>query len=243
MTSITTTRRERARAATVTEIKETALRLMRESGTSTFRFADIAREMEVTAPALYRYFPSRDELLTALVADSWDGLAAELTAAAGTADGQPPIDRLRSVSLAYRNWARAEPERFWLLFGLPVPGYIAPAGGPTDEASERAFQAFFAVTAAAQGDADALGRLRPVPPTLAGELAVEESGIDPQLHQAMLHAWAVVHGIVALELHGQFTCYLSPAAVDELFAGAVDAAAEMVGIAAPAPLPARAPAE
>lgn len=56
-------RRERARAATIGEIKETAVALMRERGTTDVSFADIARSMGMTAPALYRYFEDRDELL------------------------------------------------------------------------------------------------------------------------------------------------------------------------------------
>ena len=74
-------RRERARAATIDEIKETATRLMSEQGTTDLRFSDIAREMGMTAPALYRYFSDRDELLTALIADTYDELGAAVAAA------------------------------------------------------------------------------------------------------------------------------------------------------------------
>ena len=68
------TRRERTRAATIEEIKQTALRLMHDQGTTDLRFSDIAREMGMTAPALYRYFGDRDELLTAMIVDAYDDL-------------------------------------------------------------------------------------------------------------------------------------------------------------------------
>ena len=67
-------RRERARAATIEEIKATALDLMREQHTTDVRFTDIARVMGMTPPALYRYFADRDELLTALITDAYDDL-------------------------------------------------------------------------------------------------------------------------------------------------------------------------
>src|SRR5215510_16201657 len=68
------TRRERVRAATIEEIKATALRLMHDQGSADLRFSDIAREMGMTAPALYRYFSDRDALLSALVADAYNDL-------------------------------------------------------------------------------------------------------------------------------------------------------------------------
>jgi AcrR family transcriptional regulator len=64
------------RAATIEEIKQTALRLMREHRTTDVRFSDIARAMGMTPPALYRYFGDRDELLSALIADAFVDAAA-----------------------------------------------------------------------------------------------------------------------------------------------------------------------
>ncbi len=75
------TRRERARAATIEEIKATALQLMRDQGTTDVRFSDIARAMGMTAPALYRYFADRDELLTAMIVDAYDDLGAKVAEA------------------------------------------------------------------------------------------------------------------------------------------------------------------
>jgi AcrR family transcriptional regulator len=71
-------RRERARAATIEEIKATALDLMREQHTTDVRFTDIARVMGMTPPALYRYFADRDELLTELITDAYDDLGARV---------------------------------------------------------------------------------------------------------------------------------------------------------------------
>src|SRR5215213_10061043 len=90
-------RRARLRAATIEEIKGAALRLMREHGADV-RFADIAREIGLSAPALYRYFSDRDELLAALMIDGFDELAAQIAEALASA---PPDDleaRVRAMA-------------------------------------------------------------------------------------------------------------------------------------------------
>jgi AcrR family transcriptional regulator len=85
----TLSRRDRVRAATVTEIKDTARRILVAEGPDGLSLRAIAREMGMTAPALYRYFPSREQLVEALIADLYDELTATLTAAGGITDGAP----------------------------------------------------------------------------------------------------------------------------------------------------------
>src|SRR3712207_6820802 len=109
------TRRERARAATIAEIKQTALDLMREQSTTDIRFTDIARVMGMTPPALYRYYADRDELLTELIADSYGHLGEAIAVAR---DNVPVADiwgRWLATASAYREWARSEPQRFSLI--------------------------------------------------------------------------------------------------------------------------------
>ena len=113
---------------------------MREQGTTDVRFTDIARVMGMTPPALYRYFADRDELLTALITDAYDAPRAPGRRRAAT---RVPGRRHRPAAgsrrpAAYREWARREPQQFALVFGLPVPGYVAPEEGPTTEAAKRA---------------------------------------------------------------------------------------------------------
>jgi AcrR family transcriptional regulator len=79
----------------------------------------------VSGPALYRYFTSRDELLTELVIDAYHDLADALSAAAGHAPNLDPRARLEAVARGYRSWAVAQPHRYRLLFGPPLPGYDA----------------------------------------------------------------------------------------------------------------------
>src|SRR6185437_16774203 len=116
--------RERARAQLTREIKEEARRQLAAGGAQQLSLRAVARELGMVSSALYRYFPSRDELLTALIIDAYDALAA----AAEAASAEPPDarGRWRAACGAVRNWARAHPHEYALIYGSPVPGYQAP---------------------------------------------------------------------------------------------------------------------
>jgi AcrR family transcriptional regulator len=234
-------RRERIRAATIDEIKRTALHLMREQGTTDVRFSDIARAMGMTPPALYRYFGDRDELLTALIADAYDDLGA---AVATARDAVPAADiggRLMAVSQAYRTWARSEPQRFALIFGLPVPGYVPPEEGPTTEAARRAMAQMKAIFI------DAATRRRLRRPLMrhvheavrrCAEIKHPEEGDDsgfaipPDTFQAMMHAWSSLHGFTCLETFGHLD-WMEPDARDAMFAGQIQLVAKVAGLPPP----------
>ena len=81
--------------------------------------------MGMTPPALYRYFDDRDELLTALITDAYDSLGAAVAEAVRPLDEADLSARWFAASQAYRAWASAEPQRFALILGMPVPGYGA----------------------------------------------------------------------------------------------------------------------
>src|SRR3954468_1740614 len=120
------TRRERARATTIAEIKQTAIDLIRQQGTTDVRFADIARAMGMTAPALYRYYADRNELLTALITDGYGMLGSRVSDALLPLADDDVAGRWVAAATAYRDWARSEPQQFALVLGMPVPGYVAP---------------------------------------------------------------------------------------------------------------------
>ena len=230
-------RRERARAAMVGEIKQTALELMRESGTTDVRFADIARAMGLTAPALYRYFTDRDELLTAMVVDSFDDLGADLAEARESVHADDLSGRLLATCRAYRRWAAENPQRFALIFGMPVPGYAAPIDGPTTEAAKRAMANFESLVIAAMKRGDLRAPIvREVGPALAACMTMKEAetgtGIPPETYQAMLLTWGALHGFTCLEAYGHLG-WLEPQARDELFTAQIRAAAMCAGLPLP----------
>lgn len=230
-------RRERARAATIDEIKQTALALMREGQTTDVRFTDIAREMGMTPPALYRYFADRDGLLTALITDAYDDLGRSLATAIEPLPDRDVGGRWLAAAQAYRHWARKEPQQFALILGLPVPGYVAPQDGPTTEASQRALSQLSGLFVAAL----ACGKLRrPLLRDVDHDIEVcvlgknEDLGVEipAESFQAMLHAWASLHGFTSLEAYGHLD-WMEPEARDALFLAQVRLAAKTSGLPSP----------
>jgi AcrR family transcriptional regulator len=126
MTTRQARQRESQRQDTREEIKAFARQQMAAEGTAALSLRAIARDMEMTAPALYRYFPSREDLITALIVDAFNALADALEAADAAPTQQDYGSRLRAVLMAYRGWALEHPTDFQLIYGNPIPGYSAP---------------------------------------------------------------------------------------------------------------------
>jgi len=232
-------RRDRVRAATITEIKQTALSLMHQHGTTNVRFTDIARAMGMTAPALYRYFADRDELLAALIVDAFEDLSQVVAEARRSVADDDVAGQWVASAQAYRQWAKREPQQFALILGMPVPGYTPPAHGRTTEAAHRAMRQLASLFV----EAGRLGQLRPprvaaVPASLVAcaKERREEFGayFPPETFQAMLHTWASLQGFVSLEAYGHLD-WMPPPARDRLFESQIALAAEAAGLPVPEP--------
>jgi AcrR family transcriptional regulator len=107
-------------------IKEAAWKHIAKYGAPALSLRAIARELKITAPAIYNYFPDRDALVTALIIDAYTSFGdSQLTAR----EAVPPEDisgRMTAIGLAYRRWAHKYPQRYQLIFGTPIPGYKTP---------------------------------------------------------------------------------------------------------------------
>jgi AcrR family transcriptional regulator len=224
------TARERARAELTREIKDEARRQLALTGADGLSLRAVARELGMVSSALYRYFPSRDELLTALILDAYSALADAAEAADDPA--APPRARMRAVCAAIRGWARAHQHEYALLYGSPVPGYQAPRD--TVAPAIRVPLVLLAVVRAAwtDGAAPEPPRADAISPQLADQLqAVAEQyapGLpEPVLARALL-AWAQVFGLVSFELFGQFAGSVEPA--DGFMAFAVEQVCDLVGL-------------
>src|SRR5215203_1739408 len=130
------TRREKRRISTLDDIKSTAWRQVAEQGAASLSLRAIAREMEITAPALYRYYKDRDALVTALLIDAFDSFSNALEVARDGCDEDDHLGRFRTIHKAYFQWAVGDPQKYLFLFGTPIPGYqFSPALGPSAQGS------------------------------------------------------------------------------------------------------------
>jgi AcrR family transcriptional regulator len=192
--------RERFRAQVREEAKAVAERQLAEGGPEALSLNAIAKELGMTGPGLYRYFANRDTLLTELVIDAYRDLSTALATPLAGGRGSPgdAAARLAGVMGAYRAWAVAEPHRYRLLYRAPLPGYDAHSAD--------------LVEAAQRGMDILLGVLN----DLVGERDAETDPASDAASLALL-LWARVHGLVSLEIEGNFASMgVDPAPVYEL---------------------------
>ncbi|MFJ9431266.1 TetR/AcrR family transcriptional regulator [Streptomyces sp. NPDC101490] len=196
--------RARARIEITAAIKDEARAQFAAEGAAKLSLRAVARELGMVSSALYRYFPSRDDLLTALIVDAYDavGAAAELALAETTA--QRPLDRWTAVCRAVRSWALAHPHEYALIYGSPVPGYSAPQD--TVVPAARVGLALVGIVRRAQeGEGVALPplpeALRPEAARLAADIAPD---LPPALAVALVAAWSQLFGLISFEVFGQF---------------------------------------
>ena len=193
--------RERYRAQVRREVKQAALRQLAESGPAGVSVSAIGKQLGVSGPALYRYFASRDELLTELVIDAYDDLAGALRAA-GQAPGRPPRARFEALVRAYRSWALAQPHRYRLLFGPPLPGYDAHAERLVDAA--QAVMNLLLETLRELGDGTAIPPGQPLASQFPAWAQRHGLDIDPATALRAVLIWSRLHGFVSLEIAGNF---------------------------------------
>jgi AcrR family transcriptional regulator len=197
--------RERVRAELTDEITDAARRQLAEVGAAALSLRAVAREVGMVSSAVYRYFPSRDDLLTRLIIDGYDDLGA--AAEAADVPSAAPVERWLAVCRAVRAWAFAHPHEYALLYGSPVPGYRAPKD--TVPAASRVG----VVLGRILGEAAVAGVLPPA----AGErdaglvsddavavLGGEHPALDEAVRVRALLAWSALFGTISFELFGHF---------------------------------------
>ncbi|TQM26152.1 TetR/AcrR family transcriptional regulator [Nocardia bhagyanarayanae] len=200
-------RRERLRAQATEEIKAIARRLLAEGGPDAISLRAIAREMGMTAGALYGYFATRDELITTLISDVYTALIDRLEAARDAVSEDDPAGRIIAWGEAVRDWAVANPEGFRLIYGDPVPGYQPPPEGPAREAELRACDGLVGLAAAAWPRAAATQSLgdstwSDFDPALVEHVRADFPDLPPAALALALRMWGRMHGPIALEVYG-----------------------------------------
>ncbi|NUR60132.1 MAG: TetR/AcrR family transcriptional regulator [Catenulispora sp.] len=203
--------RARVRAEMTEEIKQVALGHLARDG-SALSLRAVARDMGMVSSAIYRYFPSRDELLTALIIDAYESLGETAETADRDADRQDAyLARWFSVGHAIRRWALARPAEYALIYGSPIPGYSAPVD--TVAPATRTLAAMARCVA----DAEAAGKVKEpdsaiaLPPTENADYAAELRAVasalgfaeDSKVIERFLSAVTHVFGAVNFEVFGR----------------------------------------
>jgi len=189
---VTEGRRARQRRQLLADIEAEARRLLEQGGSANVTMRAIARGVGIGPASLYTYFASLDDVFTTLLLSSYKRLAAATAAAVAAFATDPPVDRAVAGILAHRRWALANRNEFNLIFSDQLPGYAAPAGGPTVAAQVEVFQPL-------------VGALAEIAPT---------DNLLSQDERAVL-VWTTFHGAVALEVNHHLDWLADPAALHE----------------------------
>jgi AcrR family transcriptional regulator len=187
------------------QIKAAARQQMAQHGTAGISLRGIARELGITAPAIYNYFPRLEDLITALIVDAFNALADAIEAAEAAVQSEQCGPKIVASCLAYRAWAVAHPVDFQLIYGNPIPGYVAPAV-VTVPLARRPFDGLFRLFLEAyqSGELVVPAEYTPVPASIAAHFAtwLPTAGYDfpDALLCLLMSGWARIHGMVMLEL-------------------------------------------
>ncbi len=225
--------RARVRAELTAEIKAVATRELADKGAAALSLRAIARELDMASSAIYRYFASRDELLTALIIDAYNKVGEAVEQADSTQDRDDYRGRFTAIASAIRSWAITNPHEYALIYGSPVPGYAAPED--TIDPAIRVSVALINTLVDAAGDdqsadsddtdsSDTDAANTGLAAALADVLAFTDHRLSPRSLARGIEAWGEIFGLISLELFGHFhNAVTDPEA---FFNHAVDAMAE-----------------
>lgn len=253
-----TARRDRSRADTDRRIRTVARTLLVNHGAQGVTLRAIAREIGITAPALYRYYDSFEDLIQHVCKDICVDLAAELSVDLAAIPEDDTLGRMFGVCRGFRLWAIRHPREFSLVFATPS----GPAAtGPNDPFG----RVFMSVAGRVLATHDLRVPPEPeVPEALRADLelfrttmleGINGTGVDVPDHvlslglaYTMLRFWVRLYGQVALEVFGRFPFPIADA--EPMFESMVDELTAEVGLGtaglgtagpAPAGSPATAP--
>ncbi|HCT80950.1 MAG TPA: TetR family transcriptional regulator [Micromonosporaceae bacterium] len=201
--------RARVREELTSEIKAVARRQLTTEGAN-LSLRAVARELGMVSSAVYRYFPSRDDLLTALIIDCYNELGEAGEKAVEGAEGL--LSRWLAFGHGIRDWALAHPAEYALIYGSPVPGYKAPQDtvGPASRTTTVIVKLL--VEGYLAGELKGTDERPPLPPPLETEMRRAINEIFPEMPVGLLArgmtAWVQLFGVITFELFGRFNNFI-----------------------------------
>ncbi|MGD8404404.1 MAG: TetR/AcrR family transcriptional regulator [Anaerolineales bacterium] len=195
-----------------TAIKGTAWKQISEKGAAALSLRAIARELNITAPAIYNYFPRRDDLVTALIVDAFNSLGESQKDAQRNLPEDELTARLSTLGLAYREWAITYPQRYQLIFGTPIPGYEAPADITVPAAAwslRPLIDMLQAIFAAGRLRVERSAEMTPELQSMLQAWSEFTGGVDVEVLYSALVIWSRVHGMVSMEIGNQMPSFIT----------------------------------
>lgn len=204
------TARALARETLTREILTAARARLASTGPAELSLRAVARDVGMVSSAVYRYFPSRDALLTALLVECYDELGAAVEEAEAAVARDDVEGRWLAACRALRAWCVERPGDFALLYGTPVPGYAAPRD--TVEPATRVVRVLVRVVADASaggarpvpappGADDATALVGPARAYVAARGLIEPDAPTESVARTLM-AWTTLFGTVSFELFG-----------------------------------------
>jgi len=205
------TARDRIRAELTEEIKRIARRHLAEHGSAALSLRAVARELGMVSSAVYRYFPSRDDLLTALIVDAYDAVADALEQADAGRRRSDLLGRWLAIAHALRTWAVAHPQEYALIYGSPVPGYQAPLD-TIDPATRVSLVMLRIIADGVESGAILAGAEVAVPKAVRADFlglrafaAIDPGAAPDSVISRGLLVWTELFGTLSFELFGHLT--------------------------------------
>lgn len=191
--------------ATADAIKNMARSLMVEHGTQGLSIRGIAKALDLTPPAIYTYFASLDDLITALITENFNALADALENARDNTPGDA-VEKLLATLLAYREWSVTYPMDFQLIYGTPIPGYVAPRE-VTVPAVIRSFSVIVGLIEAIMQSPHYIPRAPydSIPPEVEAhfQARIQNEGypVSTLAFYLGIVGWTILHGLIVLEVN------------------------------------------
>jgi AcrR family transcriptional regulator len=200
------TARARARAELTAEILASARRQLGEVGPTDLSLRQISRDLDMSSSAIYRYFPSRDALLTALIIEAYDAIGDAVEQAETAVSRDDLTRRWVTATRAARTWALDHPHQYALIYGSPVPGYVAPPD--TIDPAGRVGLTLGRIVL----DAHDAGLLAPLQvtddvhgaPLVDSAVAAELADLGEVRVVGAINAWTTLFGTISFELFGHY---------------------------------------
>jgi len=209
-------RREERHPDLHTAIKDTAWKQISEFGAPALKLRAIARDLGITAPSIYNYYPSRDILVTTLIVDAYNSLAEAQEAALESSSADSLSTKLFSLGIAYRDWGVTYPQRYQLIFGTPIPNYHAPDDITVPAATRALVPLIKIIEDLNRANALRTERLTVMSPKLESMLRswqMVEGGSNLETLYLAFVIWSRLHGLVGLEIGNQFPPLIDPAEI------------------------------